>query len=136
MSEVYFGVITLSIVVSTVFFILVLIELRTAIKALKDFLRVTESTLKPTLEEFREYLKVAKDVTEDVSTVTEDIKVLSGSVREIGENARNVSRVMRYVGYLIDEQGSIAAMKVSALRAGIKAATQIVIKSLSGKKNL
>jgi uncharacterized protein YoxC len=135
MSQLYFGVITLSIVVGTVFFILVLIELKTAIKALKEFLEVTESTLKPTLEELREYMRVAKDVTENVNTVAEDVKVFSGSVRAIGEDMRSISRSMRFISNLIDEQGSIAAVKISGLRAGIKAGSQIVLKHFFSKKN-
>jgi uncharacterized protein YoxC len=135
MNSFYAGLITLAILAVTVFFILVLVELRTAIKALKEFLQTTESTLKPTLLEFQEYLKVARSVTENVNTVTEDVRVLSGSVREIGENVRGVSRGMKLIGDLVEGQGSIAAMKVAGLRAGIRAASQVVLENLLRRKN-
>jgi uncharacterized protein YoxC len=136
MSQFYLGIITLSIVIATVFLILVLIELRTAIKALKEFLQMTESTLKPTIEEFQAYLRVAKHVTEDVNTISEDVKVFSGSLREIGENVRGVSRSMKFISALVEAQGSIAAIKISGLRAGIRAASQVVLENLlRGKKS-
>ena len=135
MNSFYAGLITLAILVATVFFILVLVELRKTMKALKEFLQMTENTLKPTLEEFQEYLKVTKHVTENVNTIAEDVKVFSGSVKEIGENVRGASRGMKFIGDLVEEQGSIAAMKVSGLRAGIRAASQIVFENLLRKKN-
>jgi len=135
MNSFYAGLITLAILVATVFFILVLIELRKTMKALKEFLQMTENTLKPTLEELQEYLKVAKDVTENVNTVAEDVRVFSGSVREIGENVRGVSRGMKTLSDLVGEQSSTVAMKVSGLRAGIRAASQIVFENLLRKKH-
>jgi uncharacterized protein YoxC len=135
MTQLYFTLITLAVVISTVFFILVLIELRAAIQSIKKFIDVTENTLKPTLEEIQAYLKVAREVTENANIVTEDIKAVSGSAREISENMRSVSRGVSFLSNLINEQGSIAAIKISALRAGVKAASQIVLGSLFGKRD-
>jgi len=56
-------------------------------------------------------------------------------VREIGENVRGVSRGMKTLSDLVGEQSSTVAMKVSGLRAGIRAASQIVFENLLRKKH-
>jgi len=139
MTQAYLIIITISVVVATIFFILVLIELRTAIrslrKELKEFLDLTENSLKPTLEEFQSYLKVARRMTENADVITEDIRVFSGSVKEIGENVRSVSRTMRYISIVVEKQGALAAVKISGLQAGIKAASQVLLKYILSRRN-
>jgi uncharacterized protein YoxC len=128
MSNILLGLITLSCVAAVAVIIFVMIELRGAIRALKEFIKTTEDSLKPTLEELQQTLRSVRNVTDNVTGVTEDVKVLSSSVRDVGVNVKHVSE-------LVEGVTSSAVIKVSGLRAGINAATEILLKNIfSGKK--
>lgn len=123
MGNVFWGIITLAVVAAVAVLIFVMIELRAAIRALKDFLRTSETTLKPTLDELQMTLKSLRNVTDNVTAVTEDVKTLSGSVRNVGESLKHVSE-------LIEGVTSSAVIRASGLRAGINAAVEVLLKGL------
>jgi uncharacterized protein YoxC len=127
MSNIYFGIITLSIVASACVFVYVMIEVRGAIRTIKEFLKATEDTLNPTLEELRKSLKSLRSVTDNTTAITEDVRTLSASVREVGKDVMHVSKFVN---------GAISApfFCVSGLRAGIKAATGVILKGILSKK--
>ncbi|HXX81062.1 MAG TPA: DUF948 domain-containing protein [Thermodesulfovibrionales bacterium] len=128
MSNILLGLITLSCIVAVGVAIFVMIELKGAIRALREFIKTTEGSLKPTLEEFQQTLRSMRNVTDNVTGVTEDVRVLSSSVRDVGENVKRVSE-------LVEDVTSTAAIKVSGLRAGINAATDVLLKNIfSGRK--
>lgn len=148
MNSLFFTLITIAVLVAAAVFILAMLELRSAIKALSRFIRTTEESVKPTLDELqmtlsslrditgkadtvsRELqmtLRGIRDITDNVTTVTEDVKTLSGSVREIGTKAMHVSE-------LIEDVTLSSASKISGWRAGIRAATNVIVKGiLTGK---
>jgi uncharacterized protein YoxC len=134
MSSFYAGLITLAVLVVAVFFILVMVELRHAIRALEAFLKTVELTVNPTLEELRKNLQSTRTMTENISILTEDVKVFSGSLREMGENANRVSRTVRSIASLMDEQTFAATMKVSAVKAGVRAASEILLTNFLSKR--
>jgi len=136
MNSLYGGLITLAFLVAVVFFIIVMVELRQTIRALKAFLNMTELTLKPSLEELQKNLQSTRAMTENVSALTEDIKVFSGSLREMGENVNQISRTVRGVAGLMDEQTLAATMKYSAFKAGVRAASEILFKSFFNKRKV
>lgn len=123
MNNVFFGIITLSIVAAVGVFIYVMIELKGTIKAVKEFLNTTENTLNPTLEELRHSLKSLRHLTDNATVITEDMKTLSASAREVGENVRQVSRIVNGIT-------AFSVIHVPGLKAGIKAATEVIVRSL------
>ena len=128
MSNILLGLITLSCIVAVVVVIFVMIELRGTLRGLREFIKTTEGSLKPTLEELQQTLRSLRNVTDNVTEVTEDVRVLSSSVRDVGVNVKHVSE-------LVEGVTSSAVIKVSGLRAGINAATEILLKNIfSGKK--
>jgi uncharacterized protein YoxC len=134
MNSFYAGLITLAVLVVAVFFILVMVELRHAIRALEAFLKTVELTLNPTLEELRKNLQSTRTMTDNMSILTEDIKVFSGSLREVGENANQISRTVRSIASLMDGQTFAATMKFSAFKAGVRAASEILLKNFLSKR--
>lgn len=148
MNSLFFTLITIAVLVAAAVFILAMLELRTAIKALTGFIRTTDDSIKPTLDELQLTLSSMRDltnkadavsrdlqltlrgiraITDNVTTVTEDVKTLSGSVREIGYKAKHVSE-------LIEDATLQSVSKVAGWRAGIRAATEVIVKGiLTGK---
>ena len=123
MNAIFYGLITLSILVAVGFLVCVLVELRSTLRAVKEFLHTTECTLKPTLEELQQNLRSMRNVTNNLSKVTEDVTVISGSVRDVGEKVRLMSGV-------VDEVTSSAAIKVSSFRSGVRAAAGVLLRNL------
>ncbi|MGD1076534.1 MAG: DUF948 domain-containing protein [Thermodesulfovibrionales bacterium] len=128
MNAIFYGLITLSIIVAVGFLVCVLVEVRSTLRALKEFLHTTECTLKPTIEELQQNLKSVRNVTDNLAKVTEDLTVISDSVRDVGEKVRLVSGV-------VEEVTSSAAIKVSGFRAGFRAAAEVLFRNLlTGKQ--
>jgi len=126
MEQIWFALLTIAFLVVVGFFIYVLLELRKSARALTDFLKTTEESLKPALDELQQTLKSMRRVTDDVNTVTEDIRLISGSARDIGQNFRRISM-------LINEVSSDAIIKVSGLRVGLRTALEVLIKNFLTK---
>jgi uncharacterized protein YoxC len=127
MNTIFYGLITLSIIVAIGVVVAVLFELKTTLRALKEFLHTTECTLKPTLEELQQNLRSMRNVTDNITKVTGDVTVISGSVRDVGEKVRLVSD-------LIDDVTSSAVIRVSGFRAGMRAAAEVLLKNLLTSK--
>jgi uncharacterized protein YoxC len=127
MSNIFFGIITLSIVAAAFVFVYVMIEVRGTVKAIKEFLKTTEDTLNPTLEELRKSLKSLRNVTDNTTAITEDVRTLSASVREVGKDIMHVSK-------LVNGAASSSFFCVTGLRAGIKAATEVLVRGILNKK--
>lgn len=127
MSNILFGIITLSIVAAASVFVYVMIEVRGTVKAVREFIKTTEETLNPTIEELRKSLKSMRSVTDNATAITEDVRTLSASVREVGKNIMNVSN-------LVNGAASSPFFCVSGLKAGIKAAAGVILKGFLSKK--
>lgn len=123
MNNTLLAFLSLSVIVLAIVFVFVLVELRMAIKALREFINNTDCSLKPTLEELQLTLKGLRNITDNVTIVTEDVKELSGSVRDVGRNVRRVSDV-------IDGFSALTVARASGLRAGISAAAEVLLKNL------
>jgi len=134
MNSIFLGLATLAFVVAVVIFIIVMIELRHAVRRLKELLVTTESSIKPTLVEFQQTLKSVRVLTENVTNVTEDIQVFSGSVKEVGENVKMVSKSVKRAGDFVEWITSSTGLEVSGLRAGIKTGLKVFLKNLFRQK--
>jgi len=126
MTTLLLSVITLACVVLVVVLVYVLLELRQATRKLEQFIGMSESSLKPTLDELPETIRSIRNIAENIAAVADDVKTLSGSVREVGENIRLTS------GY-IEEIASSSSVQVSGLRAGIRAGFNVLVNNLLTK---
>ena len=126
-SEVFYVLFAVLFIVAVGVFVFVMVELRATSKALRDFIRTTDSSLKPTVEELQQVIKTMKHATDNVADVSEDVRVFSGSVKSIGENLKHVSD-------LVESATSSTVIEVSSLRAGIRAAKEVLIRKLGSSK--
>jgi uncharacterized protein YoxC len=134
MSNFFLGLIILAIVVAVIIFIWVMLELRKAIRALKELVNTTENSLKPTVAELQETLKSVKVLADSTMEITEDMKIFSGALKDAGKSVKHVSGDVERVVNLVEGITSLASLETSSLKAGIKAGLWVLSKSLF-KKN-
>ena len=134
MSNLFLGLITLAIIVAVIIFIWVMLELRKAIKALKELVNTTENSLKPTVAELQETLKSVKVLADSTMEITEDMKIFSGALKDAGKSVKHVSGDVERVVNLVEGITSLASLETSSLKAGIKAGLWVLSKGLF-KKN-
>ena len=130
MSNFFLGLVIFAIIVVVIIFIWVMLELRKAIRALKELVSTTENSLKPTVAELQETLKSVRNVADNATVVSGDIKVLSGALRDIGENVKRVTGDVKHLVDFVDEMTSSAVVEASGLKAGVKAGAWYFIKNL------
>ena len=126
MNNLFFGLITLAVLVLTGFIVYIILELKKTINSVRITMESIEKTLIPTVEELQMTLKSVRKITDDVGVVTEEVKGLSGSIREMSENVKYVSEAVSRI-----TTNSVA--QVSGVRAGIKAGFGYFIKNLLTK---
>ncbi len=130
MSNFFLGLVIFSIIVAVIIFIWVMLELRKAIRALKELVSTTENSLKPTVAELQETLKSVRNVADNAIVVSGDMKVLSGALRDIGENVKRVSGDVKHLVDFVDGMTSSAVVEASGLKAGVKAGVWYFIKNV------
>jgi len=130
MSNLFMGFITLAIIVGMIIFIFVMIELRKAIGALRELVKTTENSLKPTVVELQETLKSVRNVTENATAITGDMKLLSGALKDLGENVAHVSGDVKHLVAFVDGMTQSAVVEASGLKAGVKAGFRFFLKNL------
>lgn len=144
MESIFWAIILIVFIIAAGFFIYVLLEVKAALRALKEFLKITGGSVAPTMDELQrtlssvrnstenldslaveaqKTLRSMRDVTDNAAAVTRDITVLSGSVREVGENVKHISGLLGDVTFS-------AVAKATGVRAGIRAAGEVLAKSL------
>ena len=130
MSNFFWGLVIFAIIAAVITFIWVMLELRKAIRALKELVNTTENSLKPTLAELQETLKSVRNVADNVTAVSGDMKVLSGALRDVGENVKSVSGDIKHLTNFVDGITSSVVVETSGLKAGVKAGVWYFIKNL------
>jgi uncharacterized protein YoxC len=126
MNNLFFGLITLAVLVLTGFIVYMILELKKTIDMVKLSMESIEKTLIPTVEELHLTLKSVRKITDDVGVVTENVRGLSTSIHEISENVKQVSVA---VGTIT----KTSVIQASGVRAGIKAGFGYFIKNLFTK---
>jgi uncharacterized protein YoxC len=130
MSNFLLGLIIFAVMIAVIIFIWVMLELKKAIRALKELVNTTENSLKPTVAELQETLKSVRNVADNATAVSGDIRVLSGALRDIGENVTRVSEDLKHLISFVDEMTSSAVGEAFSLKAGVKAGAWYFIKNL------
>jgi len=129
-NNLFLGLITAAVIALVIVFIYVLLDLRKAIRTLKELESTTEDSLKPTVAELQETLKSVRNVANNVTAVSEDMKILSGALRDVGENVKRVSGDVKRLMNFVDEMTSSATVEASGLKAGVKAGFWYFLKNL------
>ncbi|MFO7665045.1 MAG: DUF948 domain-containing protein [Desulfobacterales bacterium] len=107
---------------ATIFFLIYsFIQIKRAADAVTLFLAATELKINPVLKEAEETLKSIRTVSDDVGSVTSSVKDISGTVSELAFKIKTF-------GLLTDEIQNRLSVRILALKAGIKAATGVLIK--------
>ncbi|MBA4417018.1 MAG: hypothetical protein C0392_03765 [Syntrophus sp. (in: bacteria)] len=128
MTDIFLGITTLAVVVLTIIVVRVMLELRSGMAAMRESAKKTEDSLLPALEELQLTMKSIRKVTDNIGVVTEDVQVFSGSVRQIGDNIRQVSQ-------LVEDVSISSAVSIIGLKAGVKAASAVLLKNIFRTKN-
>lgn len=121
---------TLSLVAAVVFLIVVSVELRRGINALKDFLNSTQSKLDPTIAETEKVIQRVRISVEDINEVT-------GKFRLLSETLEKLVLIASEVVSTLDKVKSSISLKGSALKTAISVAASVFLENLKkgGKKN-
>jgi predicted PurR-regulated permease PerM len=130
MSNLFMGLITLAIVVGVIIFIFVMIELKKAIGALRELVKTTDNSLKPTVIGLQETLKSVRNVAENTTAITGDMKLLSGALKDLGENMKHVSGDVKHLVGFVDGMTQSALVEASGIKAGVKAGFGFFLKNL------
>lgn len=130
MNTIFFGLIVLACIAGTVVFIVVMIELKHAIKELKELIRTTERSMKPTLTELQETLKSFRDFTDNLNEVAEDARDFSDSLKGVSEGVRVASNHVKRVSGLVGDISSLARAEVSGIKAGVRTGLQVFLEDL------
>ena len=119
----FYILLAIAFVAAVCIFIAVMIQVRSTTRTLMDFVKTVDSSLKPTIEELQHVIRTMRNITDNVVDVTEDVKVLSGSMRSVGENLKHVSE-------LVEGATSSTVLEVSGLKAGVRAAKEVLLKNI------
>jgi|WetSurSiteA1Bulk_404760.scaffolds.fasta_scaffold89703_2 hypothetical protein len=114
-------IIGLAFVVTAACAIYVALELRGAMKALKEFIKNTQDALQPTLEELPGALKSMRSVTDNAARISADVKEFSGAIRNAGESIQRAST-------FVEQVTSSSAAHVSGIRAGLAAGLGVMLR--------
>jgi len=106
---------------ATVFFLIYsFIQIKKAADAITAFLAATELKINPVLKETEETLKSIRTVSDDIGSVTSSVKSISGTISELAFKIKTL-------GLLTDGLQNQLSVRISALKAGIKAATGVLL---------
>jgi len=107
---------------ATVFFLIYsFIQIKRAADAITAFLAATELKINPVLKEAEETLKSIRTVSDDIGSATSSVKDISGTLSALAFKIKTF-------GLLTDEIQNRLSVRILALKAGIKAATGVLLK--------
>ena len=107
---------------ATIFFLIYsFIQIKRAADAITAFMAATELKINPVLKEAEETLKSIRTVSDDIGSVTSSVKNISGTISELAFKIRTL-------GLLTDGIQNQLSVRISAFKAGIKAATGVLLK--------
>lgn len=128
MSEIGVGLIAIGVVMIG-FFVLLIVELRKVAKSLKEWLEWlgrVEQLITPALEELKQTLRSFRNTSEGINDVTADIKTFSTALKNTGQSIKTINA-------LIEGVRSFTVVEASGLRAGIRAAIDVLLNNLFKK---
>ena len=115
------GVVVITFLATVFFLIYSSIQIKKAADAITAFLTAAELKINPVLKEAEETLKSIRTVSDDIGSVTSSVKNISGTISELAFKIKTL-------GLLTDGIQNQLYVRISALKAGIKAATGVLLK--------
>jgi uncharacterized protein YoxC len=125
MGNIFFGLMTLAVLVAVAYFVIVATEMRTWLKTTSQALKDSQEHLTRTLDELRQTLQSTRHVTDNMGIIIAD-------ARDVAESAREVSNRVRTVGKFVENFTSLPALQASALKLGIRTAVRYAVKHFFG----
>ncbi|MCX8118724.1 MAG: DUF948 domain-containing protein [Desulfobacterota bacterium] len=135
MNTIFLGLIALALVAAALFFILIVVELKGTAKELRELIRTTERSVKPTLIELQETLRSVRDFTDNINEVAEDVRRFSASLREVGEHLRVIGDQVKEVSEVVSTVGRLTKAEVFGMRAGFTQGVRTLLGNLMKKRN-
>jgi len=123
MNNIWLGLMGVAVAATAFFLILLLVELRRTVQALRDSLKTTEESTKTTLEELQQTLKSLRYISDNIKAVTDDVKTFSGAVKDVGQDISHMS-------HLVEDVASSTLIKASGLKVVVKAAFGVLLHNL------
>jgi len=120
------GVIAATFVVTMVFLIRAMMEIRRTMVVVREFVSRIDAELKPVLRESQEILSDLKVTTNGIASRVEDVK---SAMEAIGDTGRNISRINYAVGEVAD-----FLYRMSLMSTGVKAAGKYVADKISRRR--
>ncbi|GAB5046809.1 DUF948 domain-containing protein [Thermodesulfovibrio sp. TK110] len=114
---------TLSLIAALIFLIVVAVELRRGINALKEFIDSTKSKLDPAIFEAEKVIQGVRLSVDDVNEVTRKVKELSQAVEK-------VSFLMSEVVNAVERIKSSVSLRSSALKTALSVAVNVFLEHL------
>lgn len=120
------GVIAATFVVTMVFLIRAMMEIRRTMVWFREFMTRLDAEIKPVLSETHDVLAELKVTTNGIASRVEDVK---SAMTAIGDTGRNISRVNLALGEVAD-----LVSRVSLLSTGFKAAGRYVAERITQRR--
>lgn len=120
------GVIAATFVVTMVFLIRAMMEIRRTMAGFRELINRLDSELRPVLRETQDILSDLKVTTNGIASRVEDVK---SAMTAIGDTGRNISRVNLALGEVAD-----LVSRVSLLSTGIKAAGKYAVNRITQRR--
>ena len=96
------------------------LQIKKAATALTDFLVATDLKINPVLKEAEETLKSIRTVYDDIGSATSNIRNISGALSDVAVRVRTF-------GLLTEGLQNQLAVRITGLKAGIKAALSVLL---------
>lgn len=130
MSPVFEGIIAFSVLAAVIAFIWVIVDLKSAIRDIRQVVEAAETTLQTTTRELNETLKVMKNLMQDINVVTDNAKEVSAAARMIGGNVLKITADVRDTVELVKGIPATASAQFAAVKAGIQTGAVVFLKNL------
>ncbi len=116
------GIIVVAITFLAAVFLLIYssLQIKKAATALTDFLAATDLKINPVLKEAEETLKSIRTVYDDIGSATSNIRNISGALSDVAVRVRTF-------GLLTEGLQNQLAVRITGLKAGIKAALGVLL---------
>ncbi|WP_353684176.1 DUF948 domain-containing protein [Thermodesulfovibrio sp. 3907-1M] len=114
---------TVSLIAALIFLIVVAVELRRGISALKEFINSTKSKLDPAIFETEKVIQGVRASVDDVNEVTRKVKELSQAVEKL-------TFLMSEVVNAVERIKSSVSLRSSALKTALSVATNVFLENL------
>lgn len=115
-----FVLVTITLLAVIFFLIFFAFQIKKIADSIKAFLASTESKIDPVIKDAGEIIKNIRTVSDNVGSSISGIKNISGAISEVAFKIRTF-------GLITDEIQNRLAVRISAIKAGIQAATNVLI---------